>query len=100
MLTPFQNELEHHLSLFARDEVMTWNAIRQRPSPVDLAFRQHVSQNIDHIIKRAETMACKLEREQVDSISSPRTWRRVLMGSSHRFPLVLGMRKTELWCKL
>jgi hypothetical protein len=39
--------------------------MRQKMAPIDLQFRQYVAQNIDHIVKRAETMACKLEREQV-----------------------------------
>lgn len=38
---------------------------RHIPWTVDLVFRQNVAMNIDGVIKRAETMACKTEREQV-----------------------------------
>jgi transformation/transcription domain-associated protein len=39
--------------------------MRQRAWTVDQFFRQSVTANIDGIVKRAETMACKIEREQV-----------------------------------
>lgn len=42
-----------------------WLATRGKPYAMDLNFRQQVAMNIDHIVRRAETMACKLEREQV-----------------------------------
>jgi transformation/transcription domain-associated protein len=51
--------------LFARDEVAQWFASKNLQVNMDLAFRQHVSVNIDNLVKRAEVMACKLEREQV-----------------------------------
>lgn len=38
---------------------------RQKPWAVDLAFRQNVAANIDGVVKRAETMACRIERDQV-----------------------------------
>lgn len=38
---------------------------RHIPWTVDLVFRQNVAMNIDGVVKRAETMACKTEREQV-----------------------------------
>ena len=62
-----QCELEQQLCLFARDEVMTWlhQHHRGRVPPIDHNFRLNVTNNIDAIIKRAETMACKTEREQV-----------------------------------
>lgn len=37
--------------------------IRARPWAVDMVFRQSVAANIDGVVKRAETMACKNERE-------------------------------------
>ena len=53
--------------MFVRDEVMTWmhSHYRGRAPQIDMNFRIHVAGNIEAIIKRAETMACKLEREQV-----------------------------------
>lgn len=36
----------------------------------DTMFKQSVSLNIEAIVKRAETMACKIEREQVCDIAA------------------------------
>lgn len=58
-------DLEQQLCLFARDEVSSWMGMRGRPWTVDMTFRQCVTNNIDGVVKRAETMACKNEREQV-----------------------------------
>lgn len=60
-----QFDLEQQLCLFGRDEVTSWMSMRGRPWAVDLLFRQSVAANIDGVVKRAETMACKIEREQV-----------------------------------
>ncbi|KAI0352960.1 atypical/PIKK/TRRAP protein kinase [Trametes cingulata] len=66
-LTEPENELEHQLCLFARDEVMTWlhQHHRGKIPQIDLNFRLNVAANIESVVKRAETMACKLERDQV-----------------------------------
>ncbi|KAF7352758.1 hypothetical protein MVEN_01242100 [Mycena venus] len=50
------------LFLLCRDEVMTW--LRGRSTNTDVNFRKLVAANIDGVVKRAETMACKIEREQ------------------------------------
>lgn len=60
-----QYELEQQLCLFARDEVMTWYHQQRKPWTFDISFRSNVAANIDGVVKRAETMACKAEREQV-----------------------------------
>lgn len=70
-LTETENELEHQLCLFSRDEVMTWLAMRNKLGPVDAQFRSFVLQNNDYIIKRAETLACKLERNQALNSETP-----------------------------
>lgn len=57
--------MEQQLCLFGRDEVASWMTIRARPWTVDIVFRQSVAANIDGVVKRAETMACKNERENV-----------------------------------
>jgi transformation/transcription domain-associated protein len=54
--------LEQQLCLFSRDEVVTW--LRGRSTNTDANFRKFVAANIDGVVKRAETMACKVEREQ------------------------------------
>jgi hypothetical protein len=57
--------LEQQLCLFARDEVMTWLHGRGQPWTFDISFRTNCAANIDGVVKRAEVMACKLERDQV-----------------------------------
>ncbi|KAI0053544.1 FAT-domain-containing protein [Auriscalpium vulgare] len=63
-LTEPQFDLEQQLCLFSRDEVMTWMHGKGKPWTFDLTFRQNVAANIDGVVKRAETVACKIEREQ------------------------------------
>ena len=58
-------DMEEQLCLFGRDEVTSWLSMRGRPWKFDGFFRQNVADNISGIVKRAETMACKIEREQV-----------------------------------
>ncbi|KAH9951586.1 hypothetical protein B0H21DRAFT_818036 [Amylocystis lapponica] len=69
-LTEPEYDLEQQLCLFARDEVMTW--IHGRGKGIfDAAFRANVGSNIDGIVKRAETLGCKIEREQPVPNSQP-----------------------------
>ncbi|KAI0832419.1 atypical/PIKK/TRRAP protein kinase [Trametes gibbosa] len=65
-LTEPENDLEHQLCLFARDEVMTWlhQHHRGKVPQIDMNFRLHVGANIESVVKRAEIMACRVEREQ------------------------------------
>ncbi|KAK7060621.1 transcription-associated protein 1 [Paramarasmius palmivorus] len=63
-LTEPEYPLEQQLCLFARDEVMAWLSTRSLPMVVDLVFRQNVANMIDGVVSRAETVACKVEREQ------------------------------------
>src|ERR1700722_6579879 len=44
---------------------MTWLQGRGKPWTFDVSFRSNVAANIDGVVKRAETMACKLERDKV-----------------------------------
>ncbi|KAF9453072.1 FAT-domain-containing protein [Macrolepiota fuliginosa MF-IS2] len=63
-LTEPEYTLEQQLCLFGRDEVISWMTMQRRPWMVgDAAFRQGVAANIDGVVKRAEVMACKTERE-------------------------------------
>jgi hypothetical protein len=45
--------------------MITWLQARNRMWTVDLPFRQNVQVNIDTIMKRIETMGCKIEHDQV-----------------------------------
>ncbi|KAF8621580.1 hypothetical protein AX15_007606 [Amanita polypyramis BW_CC] len=62
-LTEPEFDLEQQLCLLGRDEVTAWLSMRGRPWSGDPMFRKYVSANIEGIVQRAETMACKLERE-------------------------------------
>ncbi|KAG6890347.1 hypothetical protein C0992_002172 [Termitomyces sp. T32_za158] len=63
-LTEPEFELEQSLCLYSRDEVNSWMAMRNQAWQTDAIFRQSVSANVDGVVKRAESMACKIEREQ------------------------------------
>ena len=43
---------------------MTWLHGRGKPWTFDLSFRTSVAESIKGVVTRAETLACKLEREQ------------------------------------
>ena len=45
--------------------MITWLQARSKMWTVDQPFRQNVQVNIDTIMKRIETMGCKIEHEQV-----------------------------------
>jgi hypothetical protein len=60
-----QSDVGDQLCLFARDEMITWLQARNRTWTVDLAFRTNVQVNIETIMKRIDTMGCKIEHEQV-----------------------------------
>lgn len=64
-MIPVQFELEQQLCLFARDEIVTWCHGQKRPWTHDLQFRVNAAALIESLVKKAETMACKAEREQV-----------------------------------
>lgn len=72
-LTEPEHGLEQQLCLFARDEVLTWLHGRNQPWNFDLAFRNHCAANIDGIVRRAEVLACKAEREQTIIPLAPNT---------------------------
>jgi len=49
---------------------MTWLHGRGKPWTFDLSFRTSVAESIKGVVTRAETLACKLEREQVSICST------------------------------
>ncbi|THH28945.1 hypothetical protein EUX98_g5232 [Antrodiella citrinella] len=63
-LTEPEYELEQQLCLFARDEYMTWLHGRGKAWTFDVSFRKNVATIIEGVVKKAETLACKVEREQ------------------------------------
>ena len=68
----YENEFES-LTQAIRDEVLiTLNIRGPRNSQVEAVFRQRIQENINGIVNRAETMACKLEKAQVNGIPTYR----------------------------
>ena len=63
-----QYDLEDHLCLFARDEVITWLHQSKRPTTHDTTFRGYVVSFSKDFVRRVETLACKREREDVRTI--------------------------------
>lgn len=47
---------------------MAWLHAKGKQWTFDLAFRTHVVANIESVVKRAEALACKVEREEVQSV--------------------------------
>jgi transformation/transcription domain-associated protein len=69
-LTDPEFELEQQLCLLSRDEVFHWSQLRGRPWAIDQNFKNYVVAHIEGIVKRAETMACKLERDSAQLINN------------------------------
>lgn len=56
-LTEPDFELEQHLSIFIRDEIITWYTQQHRPVPQDNQLREKVSLNVDVILRRASSLS-------------------------------------------
>ncbi|KAJ1556369.1 hypothetical protein HK405_013845 [Cladochytrium tenue] len=57
-------ELDDYLSIFVRDELITSPALSKKPANQEMQIRELVNQNSDLVIKRAQALSCKAEREQ------------------------------------
>ena len=51
-----------------RDEVLTWYNVHNKTASADIVFRGHVAHNVDAVVKKAEVLACKFERENVSYV--------------------------------
>ena len=56
-LTEPEFELEHHLSIFVRDEMIFWSTQQHRPPPMEGALRDCVGHNSDVIVKKTKGLA-------------------------------------------
>ncbi|KAI8907173.1 hypothetical protein EDD86DRAFT_232632 [Gorgonomyces haynaldii] len=63
-LTEPVNEMHDYLAVFVRDELLTWQQMGRRQPVQDGQLRDHVHQNVDLLLKRAQALSCKVEREQ------------------------------------
>ncbi|MBW0462525.1 hypothetical protein O181_002240 [Austropuccinia psidii MF-1] len=66
-LTEQENDLDHRLSIFVRDEVMSWSLSAPGKLPIsDANVKELVLQNIEVVVKRARLLACEMERKTLD----------------------------------
>ncbi|KNC98645.1 histone acetyltransferase TRA1 [Spizellomyces punctatus DAOM BR117] len=63
-LTEPDYELEDYLSIFVRDELVTWQNIARKPPLQEAQLREFVTQNVDLVLKRTHGIACRAERER------------------------------------
>jgi transformation/transcription domain-associated protein len=61
--------MEQQLGLFLRDEILYWYSAHGKQAHADIIFRGHIQQNADFVVRRAETLACKVEREDVSDLT-------------------------------
>lgn len=59
-----EDDLEHRLSIFVREEVISWHHINQK-TPPEGALRDFSLQNVDAVVQRAKLLSCAVEREEV-----------------------------------
>ncbi|KAG9303929.1 hypothetical protein G9A89_005839 [Geosiphon pyriformis] len=68
-LTEPEFDLEQHLSVFVRDELITWHYVSHKPVN-EPQLRQKVAQNVDAIVEKAERLGCKDETDREKSLAN------------------------------
>ncbi|GAA5864979.1 hypothetical protein JCM8547_004259 [Rhodosporidiobolus lusitaniae] len=68
-LTESEFDLEHRLSIFVREEIMTWFSMSKTEPRQNL--REHVLNAVDAVVRKAKVMSCKYERERPPSSTVP-----------------------------
>ncbi|ORY29461.1 hypothetical protein BCR33DRAFT_724710 [Rhizoclosmatium globosum] len=63
-LTEPESDLEDYLSIFIRDELITFQSSSRKPAFQDNQLRDYVNLNCDLLVKRTNALACKAEREK------------------------------------
>jgi len=69
-LTEPEYDMEQQLGLFLREEILYWYSAHGKQAHADIIFRGHIQQNVDFVVRRAETLACKMERETTHKTSA------------------------------
>jgi transformation/transcription domain-associated protein len=64
LTSSLQFDLEQYLSLFIRDEVVNWHIMHNKTGVSEQNIRSFVANIVDQVVRKAELMACRLEREQ------------------------------------
>ena len=57
--------MDDYLSIFIRDELITWQNVSRKSTLSDTQMREQVIQNVDLVVKRAQALSCRVERTQV-----------------------------------
>ncbi|GAA5937574.1 hypothetical protein JCM10213_008398 [Rhodosporidiobolus nylandii] len=70
-LTESEYDFEHRLSIFVREEIVTWFTMSKAEPRTSL--REHVLNAVDSVVRKAKVMSCKMERERPPSSSVPVT---------------------------
>ncbi|KAJ3037893.1 hypothetical protein HDV00_001237 [Rhizophlyctis rosea] len=70
-LTEPEFELDDYLSIFIRDELVTWQNISRKAPVPETQLRDFVSQNVELVMKRAQALSCKAEREKANEKVEP-----------------------------
>ena len=60
-----QYDLEHRLAIFVSEEMQFWHSSRKLAKPSDTRLRDLTVTNVDAVVRRAELLACKMDREKV-----------------------------------
>lgn len=66
-LTEPELELDQYLSLFIRDELLTWHMSNHR-SVTDAQFRERVQTNIGQVMAKAQFLSSRINRDNVSNI--------------------------------
>ncbi|KAK4510703.1 uncharacterized protein ATC70_005136 [Mucor velutinosus] len=69
-LTEPDLELDQYLSLFVRDELITWHMSNHR-SVTDAQFRERVQANVNQVITKAQFLSCRTENDKTMSADHP-----------------------------
>lgn len=70
-LTEPDLELDQYLSLFVRDELITWHMSNHR-SVTDAQFRERVQANVNQVMTKAQFLSCKTTEN--DKVSKKHSW--------------------------
>jgi hypothetical protein len=62
-------DMEQQLSLFIRDEVMTWYTYFNKSQHADALFRRHVVTNIEIVVFRAVHLSCRAQDKDRERVS-------------------------------
>jgi transformation/transcription domain-associated protein len=63
-LTEPELDLDQYLSLFIRDELITWHMSNHR-SVTDAQFRERVQANVVQVMTKAQFLSCRVDRDKV-----------------------------------